>query len=106
MDENGRALQRKRCVYVCVCVRLRVRASQARKQMVTMAGVSRLVGGPISRLGGTTINQLAAAAAASTSRRYYSTFELYCDGSQVAIIGTRLIYADLARVSFGEGNGG
>lgn len=103
MDENGRALQRERCV--CVCMRLRVRASEARKQMVTMAGVSRLVGGPISRLGGTTINQLAAAAA-STSRRYYSTFELYCDGSQVAIIGTRLIYADLARVSFGEGNGG
>lgn len=48
-------------VRVCMRVRMRGRTSQARrKQMVTMAGVSRLVGGPISRLGGTTINQLAA----------------------------------------------
>lgn len=33
-------------------------------------------------------------AAATASRRYYSAFQHYCDGSQVAIIGTRLIYAD------------
>lgn len=63
-----------------------VRASQARKQMVTMAGVSRPVGGPISRLDKSARGIVA-------SRRYHSAFRLYCDGSQMAII--RYYSADL-----------
>lgn len=51
-----------------------------------MAGVSRPVGGPISRLDKSARGIVA-------SRRYHSAFRLYCDGSQMAII--RYYSADL-----------